>query len=146
MLILDTDILSLVQTGQSPEAQRLKDRIRASREIPFVTVVTLHEQMRGRIAQCAAANDPDRYVVAARQLRDTFEDYRTRNLIDFGERAAANFKELKAAKVRIGTMDLRIASIALANGATLVTRNLSDYRKVPGLRAEDWTVAAEGEA
>jgi tRNA(fMet)-specific endonuclease VapC len=37
-------------------------------------------------------------------------------------------------------MDLKIAAIALANDATLLTRNLSDFRKIPGLRIEDWTV------
>jgi predicted nucleic acid-binding protein len=42
-------------------------------------------------------------------------------------------------KVRIGTMDLRIASIALANGFTLLTRNLVDFQQVPGLKVEDWT-------
>ncbi|WP_395092089.1 hypothetical protein [Armatimonas sp.] len=37
-------------------------------------------------------------------------------------------------------MDLKIASIALSNQATLLTRNLRDYSKVPGLRCEDWTL------
>lgn len=40
---------------------------------------------------------------------------------------------------RIGTMDLKIAAIALANDATLLSRNLRDFGKVPGLRVEDWT-------
>jgi tRNA(fMet)-specific endonuclease VapC len=36
-------------------------------------------------------------------------------------------------------MDLRIASIVLANSATLVSRNLRDYQKVPALQVADWT-------
>ncbi len=42
-------------------------------------------------------------------------------------------------RVRIGTMDLRIASIALARGFTVLTRNLVDFERVPGLAVEDWT-------
>jgi tRNA(fMet)-specific endonuclease VapC len=35
-------------------------------------------------------------------------------------------------------MDLKIASIALASDATLLTRNATDFRRIPGLRVEDW--------
>ena len=58
----------------------------------------------------------------------------------FDAAAVSEFKRLKAAKVNIGTMDLRIASIVLANSATLVSMNLRDYQKVPGLQVEDWTM------
>jgi tRNA(fMet)-specific endonuclease VapC len=36
-------------------------------------------------------------------------------------------------------MDLRIAAIALANDALLLSKNLTDFLKVPGLQVADWT-------
>jgi tRNA(fMet)-specific endonuclease VapC len=35
-------------------------------------------------------------------------------------------------------MDLKIAATAIANNATLLSRNLKDFNKVPGLKVEDW--------
>jgi len=40
-------------------------------------------------------------------------------------------------------MDLKIAAIVLARNATLLTRNLADFRKVPGLKVENWTLPSE---
>jgi tRNA(fMet)-specific endonuclease VapC len=42
--------------------------------------------------------------------------------------------------LRIGTQDLRIASIVLANDATLLTRNLKDFEKIPELSMQDWSI------
>ena len=39
---------------------------------------------------------------------------------------------------QIGRGDLLIAALTLANRATLVTRNEKGFRKVPGLRIENW--------
>jgi tRNA(fMet)-specific endonuclease VapC len=39
---------------------------------------------------------------------------------------------------KIGRADLLIAAFAMANRAVLVTRNLKDFRQVPGLRIENW--------
>lgn len=58
--------------------------------------------------------------------------------------AAAVFERLDQdpAARRVGTNDLRMASVALANGLTLLTRNAKDFARVPGLRFESWTVPA----
>jgi tRNA(fMet)-specific endonuclease VapC len=37
-------------------------------------------------------------------------------------------------------MDLRIASVELANDMTLLTRNTVDFERVPALRIEDWAL------
>lgn len=46
--------------------------------------------------------------------------------------------ELETAGTPIGPNDLMIAATALANDATLVTHNLQEFARVPGLRLEDW--------
>lgn len=38
----------------------------------------------------------------------------------------------------VGTQDLKIACICLAHYATLLTRNVADFKPVPGLRGENW--------
>jgi tRNA(fMet)-specific endonuclease VapC len=40
--------------------------------------------------------------------------------------------------VRIGSMDLKIACVALAHDATLLTRNTTDFAQIAGLRIENW--------
>jgi tRNA(fMet)-specific endonuclease VapC len=68
-----------------------------------------------------------------------FDDFHTRPVFDYDMGAAEEFQRLRKQRVRIGTMDLRIAAIALSQDALLISRNLTDLRKVPGLRVEDWT-------
>ncbi len=59
-------------------------------------------------------------------------------ILPFADAAADAFHRLRDARVRAGTMDLKIAAICMAHDATLLTRNLVDFDKVPGLRVENW--------
>ena len=43
----------------------------------------------------------------------------------------------------IGDRDLMIAACCLANGTTLVTRNIGEFTRVPGLELESWADADE---
>jgi tRNA(fMet)-specific endonuclease VapC len=139
MVVLDTDVLSLLQRRQGDRYARLEARLAACDEV-YVTIISFEEQVRGWLASCAKARAPEQYEVAARRLNELRLDFEERAVLLFDAAAVSEFKRLKAAKVNIGTMDLRIASIVLANSATLVSMNLRDYQKVPGLQVEDWTM------
>lgn len=91
------------------------------------------------MAYVARSRTVAKQVEGYRRLRGHLENYRQIPLVDFDERAADVFQRLRRARIRIGTMDLKIAAIALANGATLLSRNVSDFQQVPGLAVEDWS-------
>jgi tRNA(fMet)-specific endonuclease VapC len=139
VLILDTDMLTIVQQRTGTEYLRLVSRIAKAPPQPvYVTIVSFEEQTRGWLAYSARAKTLAQHIKAYARLRALLEDFHTRPILDFDEQAAAEVRRLTKLKVRVGTMDLRIAAIALVHNAVLLTRNLVDFRKVPGLRAEDW--------
>jgi tRNA(fMet)-specific endonuclease VapC len=59
-------------------------------------------------------------------------------IVSYDQPAEDEFQLLRV--IRIGTQDLQIASIALANQLIVVTRNRRDFSRVPGLTIEDWSV------
>lgn len=135
--ILDTDHFSLFQRGHP----LVRERVNAmnSEEIA-VTVITLEEQIRGRLNIIKQASSSERLVSAYRWLREILEDFNSINLLDFNQAAHTRYVELLRQKIRIGTQDLRIAAIVLSVNGILVTRNQRDFVRVPGLRFEDWTI------
>lgn len=60
----------------------------------------------------------------------------------FDEACLEHYGELRARLTRsgqiIGPNDLLIAATALAHGAILVTHNVAEFSRVPGLLIEDW--------
>jgi tRNA(fMet)-specific endonuclease VapC len=85
------------------------------------------------------AKSIERQIESYARLHALLRELRNRKVLDFDRSAAERFHELSRSRLRVGTMDLKIAAIALVNDATLLSRNLSDFRRVPGLRVEDWT-------
>ncbi len=138
MLILDTDHLVEYQKGTSAESQRLKERL-AQQSQPFgTTIISVEEIMRGWMAAIRRAREPRDQVNAYVKLRRLFQFFAVWRVLDFDQAAAQEFERLRTAKIRVGTMDLKVASIALARSATLLTRNRSDFETVPELVVEDW--------
>lgn len=63
-------------------------------------------------------------------------------ILHFGEHEAAQFGQIKAelelAGQPIGSYDMMIAGHARSAGLVLVTSNLREFKKVKGLRLENW--------
>jgi tRNA(fMet)-specific endonuclease VapC len=140
MLILDTDHFSLIQYPESLVARRILDRFASmGLQLIITTIVTYEEQTRGWLAQIARAKTLSKEIEAYRQLNRNLGDFRESRVLDFEDQAAAELQRLRRTKLRVGTMDLKIAAITKVHDATLLSRNLADFKKVPGLKVEDWT-------
>jgi tRNA(fMet)-specific endonuclease VapC len=140
MYLLDTDHLSVLERG-GEEARRLRQRLQqvAPQEVA-ASVISYDEQTRGWFGFLAKSRSLEEQIAAYGFLQSHLQLFCAVPLIAFSPTAAAIVQQLQKQRIRIGTMDLKIASIALAQDATLLSRNVTDFQKVPGLRVEDWTV------
>ncbi len=139
MYLLDTDHLSVLERGGTP-SQRLRQRLQAvSPANVAATIVSYEEQTRGWLAFIAKARSREEQVTAYTYLQRHLQVFCAIPLVAFDQDAATIVEHLQKQRIRIGTMDLKIASITLARNATLLSRNSADFQKVPGLRVEDWT-------
>lgn len=140
LYLLDTDHMSLLRRGGA-NALRIEMRLSSVPEEEVVTcVVVYEEQMRGWMAEIARMQAGTQLTSPYASLTTTLSIYCALSVLPFDERAAVIFDDLKRQGIRIGTQDLKIAAIALANNATLLTRNTQHFVRVPGLSFEDWSV------
>ena len=140
MILLDTDHVTALKYPEHPRAKQLEERLAAlpAGEPIGVSIVTVEEQMRGWLAAIAKERKSHRQVMAYRELERLFRYFQLFQIIAFDELCADQLEKLRSAKVRIGTMDLKIAATALVHSALLLSANLRDFERVPGLRVEDW--------
>ena len=138
--VLDTDTLSLLER-RHPEIVR---RVAARQETELaITVISVEEQMRGRLAELKNARTLTALAAAYLRLTETMGALKKLPLLTFTDTAAVRYGELFRLKLNVGKNDLRIAAIALENDAVVVTRNVRDFGRVPDLVIEDWTLPNE---
>jgi tRNA(fMet)-specific endonuclease VapC len=141
MFVLDTDHLGILQRQTAPQFGNLMRRISQYPEASFfVTIVSFHEQVLGWNTYLARAKDSSGIVRGYSKLEGILGDFARSQVLSYASAAADAFEELKKQRIRVGTMDLRIAAIALTSGMTVLTRNLVDFGRVPNLNVEDWTI------
>jgi tRNA(fMet)-specific endonuclease VapC len=103
------------------------------------SVVSFHEQVLGAHTYISRARTTADVTGGYTLLLEILQGFRTAPVLPFDAAAAAVFDDLQAQRVRVATMDLRIAAIALSRGLVLLTRNSRDFPRVPALVTEDWT-------
>lgn len=138
--LLDTDHISILQKQSGREYTALIARIaQVQRSDLALSIVSFHEQVLGcntYLAQAKTSADVER---GYRMFDRVLSAFAAARVLPFDNNASLVFDSLTARRVRVATMDLRIASIALSTGLTLLTRNSRDFTKVPGLTIDDWT-------
>jgi tRNA(fMet)-specific endonuclease VapC len=129
MFVLDTNTLIYFFRGEGRVADRLLATSPADIAVPTVVLYELETGI-------ARSNSPAKRRAQLEQL------LRVVSLLPFGAeevRAAATIRAaLEQQGTPIGPMDTLIAATALAARGVLITRNIREFQRVPGLAVEDW--------
>ena len=103
----------------------------------FTSIVTVQEITAGWLAEINRRRAGADQLNAYRQFQHNVIAFGRITILPFDEEAVKVFAELQRQRIRIGTMDLKIAAICIAHDALLLSRNLADFAKIPGLRVEN---------
>jgi tRNA(fMet)-specific endonuclease VapC len=138
--LFDTDHLVKVQRRAQPGWERLREHLKGLQATDVcLCSVTFHEQLLGANAFINRSRSREQIVRGYEMLERSLGDAGHFIVLPFDAASAGIFDDLRRRGVRIGTMDLRIATVALWHGLTLLTQNAVDFAKVPGLDIADWT-------
>ncbi|MDB6007637.1 MAG: PilT protein domain protein [Prosthecobacter sp.] len=140
MVVLDTNHLSALERAGA-SGVRLRDRLRDRPQELFTTVISVEEQLHGRMGTIAQlSRQPHQQIEAYQRFYERVEYYARWSVLLWDQESANLFEFHRKNGLRIGTMDLKIACIAITHDALLLTQNSVDFAKVPTLRFENWLV------
>ena len=128
--LLDTDICIGVLRQKPGMVEKLS---RLAPADVAVSMVTVYELFCG----VEKAGDPARERAKVERFISAIVELPLERVA--AQTAAQVRAELERQGTGIGPYDLLIAGQALASNLTLVTGNLAEFRRVPGLKIESWT-------
>ncbi len=135
LYVLDTDILTLFRRNHAGVVQQVYAHFLDDLAI---AVISAEELITGWLTYIRSARRPDRIAFGYFELGQTVAFLADWILLPFTEQAITRYEHLRSQRLNVGSQDLRIAAIALEQNGTVVTRNLRDFQRVPGLVAENW--------
>ena len=135
--VLDTNHLREVALGGRLAQQNSRRASQSGAEV-FTTIITVQEATAGWLALINRLKAGEAQVSAYTRFQATVAALRHFDILPFDKDAARAFHLLSGRRLRVGTMDLKIAAICMAHEAVLLTRNVSDFAKIPELRVMNW--------
>ena len=137
-VVLDTNhFAELVHNTE--RGARLKRRFSERQASVVTTIVTAQEVSEGWSAFVRKQKaGSEKQIHGYKQFQHSLELLMELTLLPFDEQAAVVFRTLRKTLPQAGTQDLKIAAICLAHDATVLTRNVGHFTKVPDLRVENW--------
>lgn len=138
MIFLDTDHLSILTNRKAAGHTSLYQRLDECAESLAVPIICVEEQCKGWLAKIHRTRDIRGQVAAYERLTNLFHFFAEWEIVSFDAAAADQFEQLHRQKIRIGAQDLKIAAVTLTRNARLLSANLRDFSKVPGLHVENW--------
>ncbi len=138
MHLLDTDTLRFLHNDRPGVVQAIRSL--PVEEVVGTTIVTKVEVLRGRLDFIVKAGSAAEFRRARELLAESEELLARLTVVPVDAAALAELDRLRGVKglKKIGRNDLLIASIVLARRATLVTRNLRHFQRIPNLRVVNW--------
>jgi tRNA(fMet)-specific endonuclease VapC len=138
MILLDTDHFSVLTDARHARHSALVTRLLDVDEPVGIPVVAVEEQLRAWLAQIRRVRTVHQQIAPYDRLIRVLDVLAEWDVARWSEAAANEYVRLQRARIRIGTQDLKIAALALARDALLLSANRRDFERVPGLHIEDW--------
>ena len=127
--MLDTNICIYTIKNRPPE---LREKFNSLADQLCISAITLGELIYG----AEKSERPVENLAVAEQFAARLE------VLPFSDAAAAHFGQIRAALERagrpVGAYDLMIGGHARSEGLILVTNNMREFKRMDGLRLENW--------
>ncbi len=138
--VLDTDHISLLFRRDLLVSRRFEREVRSV----GIAVISVQETFNGWAGKLSKADDEAQKRLNYGKLHSNVCFFQTMPILNYDQAASDVYQRLIQANADLSKKrldkDMRIASIALSLGATVVTRNHKDFELVPGLPIADWSI------
>ncbi|RLD58221.1 MAG: type II toxin-antitoxin system VapC family toxin [Bacteroidetes bacterium] len=128
--LLDTDILSYYLRGDENVVKNLENYM-LDFEVIEISIITYYEVVSGLL-----------YKNALKQI-EIFHEFVSENIVipltEESCKISGNiYSKLRQTGDLIDDIDLLIAGIAIENEMSIITNNENHFRRIPGLKVENW--------